>query len=323
MAEAAKRRIVFMGTPAFAGSILERLLSEDDFEVVAVFTRPDAASGRGLEKKPPEVKKIAQANGIPVHQPQSLKDPAWAELVASLKPDFIVVASYGLILPQAILDVALPINVHASLLPRFRGAAPIQRAIMDGWQKDAKTGVSIMRMEKGLDTGPVYMAREVPLENRGFGAVAASLASAGADLLVETLAALPGLEPVPQNNALATYAEKIGRDEGIVDWHRPAAEIAAKIRALEEWPGVSCVFHIGGEDCPVILLEGAPAVLPERSEPGRLYAEKGKLYAGCGDGWLEILKLKPKGGKSMGGQAFVNGRCRVRKGDCGIIAHEL
>ena len=317
MAKAAKRRIIFMGTPEFGAIILEKLIRAPNIEVVAVFTKPDAKTGRGLAKTESEVKKVALAHNLSLFQPASLKDPQIAAQIAALSPDYLIVASYGLILPPSILEVAPPINVHASILPKFRGAAPIQRAMLESWETDGITGISIMKMEKGLDTGPVYATREVPIADKSFTELTRDLANEGGDLLLEVMSELPGLEPQPQENDKATYAEKIVKEDGLINWQKPVRAVLAQIKALEGWPGAYGEFALSDGNCSFSILEAQPAEIEEKADPGHLIAKNGKLFAGCEDGWLEILQLKPQGRKIMDGKSFVNGKCRIRNGSCG------
>ncbi|HEX7034689.1 MAG TPA: methionyl-tRNA formyltransferase [Pseudomonadales bacterium] len=224
-------RLGFAGTPAFAATILAALL-EAGHRPLVVYTQPDRPGRRGRRPLPPPVKVLAQAHDLPVRQPETLRGPEPAAEVAALALDVLVVAAYGLILPPAVL--AAPrlgcINVHASLLPRWRGAAPVERAIMAG---DTETGVSIMRMERGLDTGPVYTTRRCPIGPHTTGPeLEAELARLGAAALLDCLARLDELTPVPQREELATYAPKLTRADARLDWHRPAAELERQVRAL-------------------------------------------------------------------------------------------
>jgi len=237
-------RLIFMGTPAFAVPALEALHAAGH-EIVRVLTRPPRPAGRGQRPRPSPVAARAEALGLTVATPASLKPPGEAEALAALGAEVAVVVAYGLILPPAVLAAPARgcLNIHASLLPRWRGAAPIQRAIMAG---DTETGVSIMAMEAGLDTGPVLLREAAPIGPRDTaGAVEGRLAEVGARLIVEALARLDGLGPEPQPEAGVTYAAKIDKAEARVDWGRPAAEVDRLIRGLSPFPGAWC--EIAGE----------------------------------------------------------------------------
>ncbi len=235
-------RVAFAGTPEFAAVALRALL-DAGFEIPLVLTQPDRPAGRGQKLVASPVKQVALAHNIPVHQPDRLKDPATHAPLIAAAPDVLVVAAYGLILPQAVLDIPRfgCINIHASLLPRWRGAAPIQRCLEAG---DAETGVTIMRMEAGLDTGPMLLAYAIKV---GAGETAASLhdklALLGGRLIVVALRQLETLQPVPQPAGGATYAAKIDKAEAAIDWRQPAAEIERRIRAFDPFPG--CTTRLG------------------------------------------------------------------------------
>lgn len=313
----AKRRVVFMGSSRFAETILRKLAGNYAFELAAVCTRPDAKSGRGLKSGFGEVKKLALELGAPLLQPSGLKQPEEVEKLARLEPDFLVVASYGLLLPQPVLDLPslAPLNVHASLLPLYRGAAPIQRAIMDG---RPETGVSIMRLVKELDAGPVYAARSIPVAGLDHPSLESALAGAGADLLLDVMSAIAdsGLEPVEQDHSKATYAAKLEKKDGIIDWRRPAAETEALIRGVQPWPGAQMTLEFEGS--PVNLAVIRATLTGERArEPGAVRLNKKRLEVACGDEWLELVEVKPEGRRLMKGADFANGFMRVREGPCG------
>ncbi|MBS0002410.1 MAG: methionyl-tRNA formyltransferase [Thioalkalivibrio sp.] len=234
---AGDRRIVYAGTPEFAVPALEALIASGQTPV-AVYTQPDRPAGRGRRLSPSPVKRVAQAAGIPVLQPVSLKSDQAHEELRQLEPDLVVVAAYGLILPRAVLSIPSSgcLNIHASLLPRWRGAAPVQRAILAG---DSETGVCLMRMEAGLDTGPVYACERLPLDDRTIAPeVTARLAAMGAALLMERLDAIlsGSLQPWPQPESGVLYAHKVEKSESWVDWSEPAARIARRVRAFQPWP---------------------------------------------------------------------------------------
>ncbi|GIX13547.1 MAG: methionyl-tRNA formyltransferase [Paracoccaceae bacterium] len=292
-------RILFMGTPDFAVPALDALVAAGH-EVAAVYARAPRAAGRGLRPRPAPVARRAEALGIPVRTPASLRDPAEQAALAGLGAEVAVVTAYGLILPQPVLDAPARgcLNIHASLLPRWRGAAPIQRAIMAG---DAETGVSIMRMEAGLDTGPVLLSAATPIGPRDTaGTLHDRLAAMGARLIVEALARLDALVPRPQPAEGATYAAKIDKAEARIDWTRPAAELDRQIRALSPHPGAWCL--IGGERVRVLMSspdDGAGA-------PGTVLAGGG-LRVACGQGALRLETLQRAGRAPQAADAFLRG----------------
>src|SRR5690606_33051097 len=229
--------IVFAGTPPFAARHLASLL-ETQHRIVAVYTQPDRAAGRGKQLQPSAVKTLALAHDLPVFQPASLKSTEEQQQLAQLQPDVMVVVAYGLLLPQAVLDIPKfgCINVHGSLLPRWRGAAPIQRAL---WAGDKETGVAIMQMEAGLDTGPVLLEARLPiLADDTSASLYEKLAQLGPTALCDALHQLPDLlsKAQPQNDSLATYAHKLSKEEAQLDWQRPADELERWVRAFNPWP---------------------------------------------------------------------------------------
>lgn len=308
---AEKQRLVFMGTSAFAARILSALLSSS-YEIAAIYTRPDKPAGRGLVMRQCHVKQLAAVSGLTakVRQPDNFKSTEAIDELATFQPDFLIVASYGLILPQSVLDVPTiaPINIHASLLPRYRGAAPIQRAIMDNWQPGAQTGVAIMRMEAGLDTGPVYAMRDVSLTGQTTPDLTLKLAAVGADLLLDILPAITAgnLYARPQDDSQATYANKLTSADFIIDWSRPAVAIDAQMRALAP-RGAKTVLHFqDGRDVPAAIVSGTIGCQTD-AEPGAIFYTRKGLAIACGDNWLQLQKIIPEGRKQMSVQAFVNG----------------
>ncbi|MDX9864843.1 MAG: methionyl-tRNA formyltransferase [Anaerolineaceae bacterium] len=295
-------RIVFMGSPEFAIPSLMGLAAH--FSVVGVVTQPDKPAGRGRKLSPPAVKVRAEELGIPVLQPLRLKNTEVFAQLTTWAPDVIVVAAYGKILRQNVLD--LPkygcINVHASLLPRWRGAAPIQASILHG---DDKSGVSIMRMEAGLDTGPVLARRELEILPEDTGeSLTMRLAELGAELLVATLPAyLAGeIEPKAQNETLATYAPMINKEEGELDFSLKADELARKVRAFNPWPGAYLDWE-GGR-----LKVHRAHVVPEKGLESGRRAKIAKMPAvAARDGWLVLDEVQPPGKKPMPGNVFLNG----------------
>ena len=308
-------KVGFAGTPAFAAVVLASLL-DAGFTVSLVLTQPDRPRGRGLKLLPSPVKQVALGRAIPVHQPGTLPtDTAQAPLLAS-NIDVLVVAAYGLILPAAVL--AWPrhgcVNVHASLLPRWRGAAPIQRALLAG---DTETGVTLMQMDAGLDTGPMLDAVRVPIgPNDTAGTLERELAEQGAVSLcryLHHLATGTARPAIRQPTEGASYASKIGKTEAAIDWNAPAASIDRQVRAFDPVPGASTL--LAGETVKLwrahpILITAPGAV------PGTVLATEGDiLTVACGDGALEISELQPAGGRRMAAAAFVAGR-RLAPGAC-------
>ncbi|WP_267273517.1 methionyl-tRNA formyltransferase [Pseudomonas putida] len=297
-------RIVFAGTPEFAAEHLKALL-DSPYEIVAVYTQPDRPAGRGQKLMPSAVKALAVAHDIPVFQPQTLRNAdAQAEL-AALKPDLMVVVAYGLILPQVVLDIPSLgcINSHASLLPRWRGAAPIQRAVEAG---DAESGVTVMRMEAGLDTGPMLLKVVTPIsaDDTG-GTLHDRLAKMGPPAVVQAIAGLAdgSLQGEIQDDALATYAHKLNKDEARIDWTRPAVELERLIRAFNPWP--VCHSTLDGESVKVL----AANLSTGQGTPGEiLSASKDGLVVACGDQALSLTRLQLPGGKALSFSDLFNSR---------------
>jgi len=296
-------RIVFAGTPAFAERVLVSVL-DAGHEVPLVLTQPDRPAGRGMHPAASPVKQLALARGLALHQPATLKDPAAAAPVSAARPDALVVAAYGLLLPQAVLDIAPmgAINIHASLLPRWRGAAPIQRALLAG---DAETGVAIMKMEAGLDTGPVMLERRIRIAADDDGqSLHDKLAALGAAAVVEALAEIAAGRALwqPQAPEGASYARKIEKSEAALDWSRPCAELERKLRALRPVPGAQSTLR--GES---VKLWRARCV-ERNGEPGKvLSAGAGGIVVACGEGALEIQELQRAGGKRLAAAEFLRG----------------
>lgn len=300
-------RLVFAGTPDFAVPCLHACLASGA-EVVAAYTQPDRPAGRGRQLAASPVKQAALAAGVAVEQPETLRDPAARARLAAYEPDLIVVVAYGLILPKAVL--AIPRlgcwNVHASLLPRWRGAAPIQRAILAG---DAGTGVGLMRMEAGLDTGPVLLERRTPIDAADTGGTLHDrLAVLGAEVLAEGLArVLRGetLAAAPQPADGVTYAHKLDKAEAKLDWNEPAAALARKVRAFDPWPVAEAEIH--GER---VRLWSAEAVAEATSAaPGTLVAtHRDAIDVATGDGLLRIRELQRDGGRRVAVRDWLNAR---------------
>ncbi len=289
-------RLGFAGTPAFAAHILEGLIAAGRQPAV-VYSQPDRPTGRGRKTTPGPVTALAVAHGIPTRHPLSLREGTAAAALGEFRLDILVVAAYGLLLPSAILDTPRLgcINVHASLLPRWRGAAPIERAIMAG---DAETGVSIMRMDEGLDTGPVYLMRSCAIGPHTTGpALEGALAALGTDALLECLALLPGIEPTPQPIAGATYAKKLTPADARIHWSRPASELDRQIRALTG--RLSAVTFIDGARMQVLAAEPSPTPPPAGTAPGTIIStsKNDGIHIACGTGTLCIRRLQLNRGK--------------------------
>ncbi len=291
-------RIVFMGTPAFAVPTLAAL-DEAGHEIVAAYTQPPRPAGRGKKLQPSAVQVEAEIRHIAVKCPASLKSAEAQAELAALEPDLAVVAAYGLILPQAVLDIPRQgcLNVHASLLPKWRGAAPIQRAIMAG---DLTTGITIMQMEAGLDTGPMLATARTPIDDKTAGELTEELAEIGAQLMVGTLIDLPAIHPVPQNDAEASYAPKIDKAEAKIDWTQGAEAIERQVRGLAPFPGAW--FELDGERIKVLKAE----IVAREGKPGTTLDDE--LTIACGYAALRPVRIQRAGKPAMDVSAFLNGK---------------
>ena len=300
-------RVVFAGTPAFAAGHLTELLASEH-EVIAVYTQPDRPAGRGKLLTASPVKAVAQEQAIPVFQPLSLRSPEEEAALQALKPDVMVVVAYGLLLPKSILDVPAfgCINVHASLLPRWRGAAPIHRAIEAG---DRETGVTIMRMDEGLDTGVMLKIAKTPITaSHTTGTLTNELETLGAQALISTLDALPALldQAVDQPEAGITYAHKISKAEAIIDWSQSTASITQKIRALNPAPG--CFTVLGGQRIKLWEATAVSYGAGTTSAPGTIISlNKEGLIVRTGDGFISITRLQLPNKKAFSIAEIVNG----------------
>jgi len=292
--------IVFAGTPHFAQVALEALL-DAGHRVRLVLTQPDRPAGRGRRLEPPPVKRFAEQRRLAVLQPPSLRDARIVDAIAAQAPEAVVVAAYGLLIPRTILE--LPprgcLNIHASLLPRWRGAAPIQRALLAG---DAQTGITIMQMDEGLDTGPILRQKAIPIfEDDTAGSLHDRLASLGARLLIETLAS--PCPPRPQGTDGITYAAKVSKEDAHIDWRQSAAVLERTLRAFDPAPGAYTVWH--GE--PLKLYRGQVEVR-EAAEPGLILAADTKgVVVACGEGALRVTELQRSGGRRLPAAAFLAG----------------
>jgi methionyl-tRNA formyltransferase len=300
-------KLIFAGTPEFAAQALAAIV-DVGHEVALVLTQPDRPAGRGMALQPSPVKKFALEKGLPVFQPLSLKDAEAQARVAAVGAEVMVVAAYGLILPQVVLDMPRLgcINIHGSLLPRWRGAAPIQRALLAG---DAETGVCIMQMEAGLDTGPVLLRGAFSIESDDTSATLHDrLAALGARLVVEALGKLP-LPAEAQTADGVTYAHKIEKAEALIDWHKSAIELDRHIRAFNPFPGAQVLFK--GQ---TIKLWQASAVAGDGEFGQILAVDRNQLLVACGEGALAIRELQKAGGKRLPVQQFLAGNA-MRVGD--------
>jgi methionyl-tRNA formyltransferase len=299
-------KLVFCGTPMFAVPCLERLITARH-EVLLVVTQPDRPQGRGMTMAAPPVKQAALKLGLPVIQPEKIKkNLEFQEQLTALKPDAIIVVGYGRIIPPWMLQ--LPrygnINVHGSLLPKYRGAAPIQWAIASG---ETITGVTTMRLDEGLDTGDMLMKRELEIRPDDTAiTLAPRMAAVGAEVLVQTLAALAdgSISPVPQDDSQATLAPILKKEDGQIDFSRSAKEIYDRLRGFQPWPGA--FTHYRGKTLKIVSAEPASANLDVA--PGQLYMHKDALLAGCGGGTLlALLQLQPEGKKAISAREFISG----------------
>ena len=302
-------RIVFMGTPDFAVPSLQKLIDRNE-TVCAVFTQPDKPKGRGHKLQAPPVKELALAHNIPVYQPATLRDEEAQQLLSDLAPELIVVAAYGKLLPKAVLD--LPkygcINVHGSLLPKYRGAAPIQWAVINGEQT---TGVTTMYMGEGMDTGDMLLKAETPIgPEETAGELFDRLMLLGAELLSETLDALAAgtLQRIPQDEAQATRAPMLSKELSKLDFHRPASELHDLIRGLNPWP--CAVAELDGKRLKLL----ASKVVEESGAPGEVAERDDGMIVFCGQGALRITELQTETGKRMGGAEYLHGH-PIKPGD--------
>lgn len=310
IAAASTLRLVFCGTPEFAVPSLLHLHSRSEFQIVRVITQPDRATGRGKIVNEPPIKKLAQAIGLTVLQPARIREPGMETCLRELAPDVVVIIAYGQIIPERLLGIPRLgwINLHASLLPKYRGAAPIQWAIAQG---EVKTGVTTMRIDAGMDTGEILLAEETPIgPTETAPEVSKRLAEIGALLVAETLRRLDagGIQAMPQRNADATFAPILRREDGRIDWDRSAADIYNRMRGFAPWPGTFTDFR--GKTCHIL---GIPVSNHRRENlvaaaPGTLLWENGDLLAYCGQTTLlRITSVKLEGRNEISAREFVNG----------------
>ncbi|MDH5649938.1 MAG: methionyl-tRNA formyltransferase [Gammaproteobacteria bacterium] len=304
-------RIVFAGTPEFAVPALKALI-DAGHDVVAVYTQPDKPAGRGRRLTKSPVKLYAAECAIEIHQPSTLKAPSEIGRLTSLTPDVMVVVAYGLLLPKEILRIPTHgcLNIHASILPRWRGAAPIQRAIEFG---DQKTGITIMQMDEGLDTGNILLVKETPIADADTAATLHDrLSGLGGEAITEVLRQIENNEtrPLPQDPKLANYAQKLTKNEAVIDWSQPANLLHRKIRAFNPWPVASTVYR--GKQVriwAVGAITSASDHLPPNTLPGTIVAlEKSGIVVKTGEGLLTLTKLQIEGGRAIDAQSFINGQ---------------
>jgi len=301
-------RVVFMGTPELAVTSLEHLIL-NQYQVVAVYTQPDRVAGRGRSLVSSPVKRLAMERGLPVVQPVSFKEAKAVAQLASFRPDVIVVAAFGQILPPSVLDIPRYqcLNIHPSLLPRFRGASPVAAAILAG---DEFTGVSIMLMDRGLDTGPVLAQAQVPVSAQDTtGSLTAKLSLIAAQLLLEVLPRWTRGEitPRPQDETKASYSGEFSKNDGEIDWHLPAVDIWRRVRAFHPWPG--CYTEWQGKQLKII--EAVPLPEGDKLEIGQVVAlsKEGAVFGvNTGEGILGILKVQLEGKRTMSSAEFLRGQ---------------
>lgn len=292
-------KVIFMGTPDYASQILETLIAQSDIEVVAAYTQPDKPVGRKKVLTPPPVKTVALEAGIPVYQPERLRDDATVETLQTIPCDYIVVAAYGQILPKAVLDHAPCINLHASILPQYRGASPIQQSLLNG---DKETGVTAMLMEEGLDTGPILTIERITIgDDETVGSLFDRLTDLAAKMTPDVLRAYPTLTAVPQNDAEATLCKKISKADGKVAFD-DAVTLYNKYRAFTPWPGVYLESGLKLTKMTLAASTGA-------NTPGRILAvEKMRVKVGCSKGALWVETLQPPSKKAMAVNDYLNGK---------------
>jgi len=298
-------RIVFCGTPAFAVPSLQRLIAEPDFEILGVVTQPDRPRGRGREIQSPAVKDAALAAGIPVYQPEKIKSTYAEEYFQRLAPDAVVIIAYGQIISQRLIDIPRLgwINLHASLLPKYRGAAPINWAILNG---ETRTGVTTMRIDAGLDTGPTLLKYETEISaDETAPELTARLAEEGAGLVVETLRKLERGEiaPTPQDSAAASFAPPLKKEDGHIDWSQTARQIYGRVRGLQPWPGAFTTFR--GKNAHIW---GKPALPDETPNAGTIVVRGNGVFVVCGgESALELESVQIEGRKRVSAREFANG----------------
>jgi methionyl-tRNA formyltransferase len=306
--DAPRLRVLFMGTPALAARVLESLIDagQNDLAVVGVVTRPDQPRKRGLNLEPSEVATVAAQHGVRTLKPVKIRTTEFLDELRSFAPDVVVVAAYGRILPQAVLEVALPLNVHASLLPRHRGAAPVEGTLLAG---DTITGVTIMRVTEQMDAGPILLQRSIPVaDGETQGSLKKKLAALGADAVLEALhrLRLGALPEKPQDDKAATYTAPVRKEASVIDWRSDAARIERMVRAYDPWPVART--SAGGADLLLWRARVAPPVSGATAQPGTVVAIKPVPVVLCGDGFLELVEVQAPGRRRMPAADFLRGR---------------
>jgi methionyl-tRNA formyltransferase len=315
-------RVVFCGTPQFAVPTLKHLFAQPDFQVIAAITQPDRPRGRGMHVAFSPVKEAAVAAGVPVHQPEKIRSPESHEMLQRLAPDFIVIIAYGQIIPARLLPIPTHgwINLHASLLPNYRGAAPINWAIVNG---ETKTGLTTMRIDAGMDTGEMLLQEEMEIGPRETTPeLAARMAEIGAPLMARTLRGIAAgtLVPKAQNHSEASYAPMLKKEDGKIDWARPAQEVYNRMRAFMPWPGAYTTFrgqtcHVLGEPVSNLANEEWRSSAGKAAPPGTLRATPGGLLVSCGGATeLRVASVKKEGGKNVAALEFAHG-ARLTEGE--------
>ncbi|MBR3664375.1 MAG: methionyl-tRNA formyltransferase [Desulfovibrio sp.] len=313
---AAQTKIVFMGTPQFAVRILEQLAQWPQGKIVAVYTQPDRPAKRGKKLCASPVKEAACKLNISVKQPLNFKNESDLEELALLQPDFLVVAAYGQILPARVLALPHfpPLNVHASLLPRYRGAAPVQRAIMENYLPDAETGISIMQMVEALDAGPVFLQRRMVIGQKTSDELLQEMAEKGGQALLEVMTAFLEDRAVGQvqDESQASYAQKIDKADGFVNWDAPFDQVHAQIRAVTSVPGARTSITIQDHVFDIILLPGRRGSSLSLTPAGTARFDEDGLAIACRDFWYRVDMLKPQGKSFMTSKSFANGYLRTK-----------
>lgn len=305
----AKIRTVFMGTAEIAQPVLHALSASAAVEMVAVVSQPDRPKGRKLQLQPTAIKTTALELNLPVHQPEKCRDTAFLEELRNWAPDVIAVMAYGQILPQALLDIPTHgcLNVHTSILPKYRGAAPIQWAIWDG---EPETGVTIMKMDVGMDTGDIVACARTPIGSEDTAqTIHDRLGEMGAQLLVELLPRYVAgeIKPTAQDNSAATHARKITKDDGRLDWSLPAVQLFNQIRALTPWPGTFCTWQTENGDVRLKIHRAHPVDGPTVPSGQVIKADREGLIVSCGEDCLQIDELQKEGGKRLPARDFLAG----------------
>lgn len=301
--------VIFMGSAELACASLQALHQAEFIELLAVVTQPDKPKGRDLKPGPTPVGALAETLGLPLHKPRRARDPEFIELIRALRPELMVVVAYGQILPQTLLDIPRYgcLNIHTSILPKYRGAAPIQWAIVDG---EPETGVSLMQMDAGLDTGPVVGEARTPIRDEDDAQTLHDrLAGMGAELLQRTIPELIAgrIQPVPQPPEGSTYARKITKEDGRIDWSQSARAIFNRIRGFNPWPGAFTHLEVGGRDRLLKIWRGRVDETIT-GQPGEIVTAGGEdLIVACGSGALRILELQPEGSRRMSAREFLSG----------------